>query len=139
MSNLMNSDFRPHPITGTLTSLSSLTYEEIFEAAARIIIFVDRRITVGFAGNTISVRFPTTRKLAEHLQIPHYYVLPYFATMEKEEMITRVERIGIYTTNKGSKKLIALIAARYKKEAENIMGSALFNELQQRLMLEDHK
>jgi hypothetical protein len=135
----MNSDFRPHPITGTLTSLSSLTYEEIFEAAARIIIFVDRRITVGFAGNTISVRFPTTRKLAEHLQIPHYYVLPYFAAMEKEEMITRVERIGISTTNKGSKKLIALIAARYKKEAENIMGSALFNELQQRLMLEDHK
>ena len=71
--------------------------------------------------------------------MPHYYVLPYFATMEKEEMITRVERIGISTTNQGSKKLIALIAARYKKEAESIIGSALFNELQQRLTVEDRK
>jgi hypothetical protein len=131
--------FGPPSHRREIDPLSSLTYEEIFEAAARIIIFVDRRITIGFAGNNISVRFPTTRKLAEHLQIPHYYVLPYFATMEKEEMITRVERIGISTTNQGSKKLIALIAARYKKEAESIMGSALFHELQQRLMVEDRE
>jgi DNA-binding transcriptional regulator YhcF (GntR family) len=114
--------------------MTSLTYDEIFEAAAQIMLFIDRSITINFTLGAVRIRFPTTRKLAEHLQMPHYYVLPYFATMEKEDMIIRVERVGISTTKQGSRKLIELIASKYKKETEAILGASLFNELQQRVI-----
>jgi DNA-binding transcriptional regulator YhcF (GntR family) len=114
--------------------MTSLTYDEIFEAAAQIMLFIDRSITINFTLGAVRIRFPTTRKLAEHLQMPHYYVLPYFATMEKEDMIIRVERVGISTTKQGSRKLIELITSKYKKETEAILGASLFNELQQRVI-----
>lgn len=114
--------------------MTSLTIEEIFEVAIQILLFVDQCITVNFTRSAISIRLPTTRKLAEHLKIPHYYVLPYFATLEKEGLITRVERVGISTTKQGSKKLIELMAAKYKKETEAILGAVLFNKLKQRIM-----
>ena len=97
----------------------------------------DRSITVHFSKDSIYIRFPTTRKLADHLETPHYYVLPYFATMEKEGLINRVERVGISTTNAGSRKLIELMVSKYKKEMEEIIGTALFEEIQKRVMKED--
>ncbi|WP_287589261.1 hypothetical protein [Candidatus Borrarchaeum sp.] len=117
--------------------MTALTDDEIFDAAIQIMLFIDRSITIHFSKNTIQVRFPTTRKLAEHLQIPHYYVLPYFATMEKDNLIIRVERVGISTTQAGSKKLIELMATKYKEKTESVIGTALFEEIQNRVMIED--
>jgi DNA-binding transcriptional regulator YhcF (GntR family) len=113
--------------------VASLTYDQVLEAAVQILLFVDGRITFHFTRNAISIQLPTTRKLAEHLQIPHYYVLPYFATMEKEGIITRMERVGISTTKQGTRKLVEVMTAKYKKEAQTIVGAALFNELQRRV------
>jgi hypothetical protein len=67
------------------------------------------------------------------LQIPHYYVLPYFATMEKDGVITRMERVGISTTKQGTRKLIELMASKYEKETEAILGKPLFDELKSRV------
>ncbi len=111
-------------------SLISLSYDEIFETAIKIMLFLERRITVSFMKNSISIRFPTTRKLAEFLKMPHYYVLPHFAEMERDDLITRVERVGISTTNKGSKKLIELISSKYKDEVKQIIDEGLFTKLQ---------
>lgn len=52
---------------------------------------------------TFGLKFPTTRKLAEFLEVPHYYILLYLGMMEKEEIVTRAERVGVPTTIKGSK------------------------------------
>jgi len=83
--------------------MAALSVDILFDAAIRIQL-LERSITISFADNTIRVKFPTTRRLAEFLDVPHYYVLPYFAMMEQEELVTRAERIGILTTAKGSKK-----------------------------------
>jgi DNA-binding transcriptional regulator YhcF (GntR family) len=114
--------------------MASLTYDEILEAAVKILLFVDRGITVHFSKDSIRIRFPTTRKLAEYLKTPHYYVLPYFATMEKEDIITRVERVGISTTKQGSKKLIEIMATKYKEETVSIFGTTLFSEIKKQVM-----
>lgn len=119
--------------------MTALTDDEIFDAAIQIMLFIDRSITIHFSKNTIKIRFPTTRKLAEHLQIPHYYVLPYFATMEKNNLIIRVERVGISTTQAGSKKLIELMVTKYKEKTEAILGTALFNEIQKRVVMENRR
>jgi Mn-dependent DtxR family transcriptional regulator len=80
----------------------------------------------------VRMKFPTTRRLAEFLDVPHYYVLPYFAMMEQEELVTRAERVGILTTAKGSRKMIDLMQEKYAKECGDIQGSAVFEELRKR-------
>ncbi len=124
-------------MTAHETQGKPLTQDELFEAAVQIMLFVDHAITIRFSKNAFRIRFPTTRKLATHFQVPHYYVLPYFATMEKEKLIKREERVGISTTMNGSRNLIDIMVTKYKKETETILGTSLFNEIQKRAMTED--
>jgi DNA-binding transcriptional regulator YhcF (GntR family) len=105
-----------------------LSVDILFDAAIRIRL-LERSITIAFADNTIRMKFPTTRRLAEFLDVPHYYVLPYFAMMEQEELVTRAERVGILTTVKGSRKMIELMREKYPKESGEILGTVIFEEI----------
>lgn len=107
----------------------ALSIDILFDAAIRIQVLHDRNITVSFSERKIQVKFPTTRRLAEFLEVPHYYVLPYFAMMEQEELVTRAERVGILTTMKGTRMLLCLMETRYRQEAEKILGNDLFNNI----------
>jgi len=108
--------------------MSALSVDILFDAAVRIQL-LERSITVTFSDNTIRMKFPTTRRLAEFLDVPHYYVLPYFAMMEQEGLVTRAERVGILTTAKGSKKMVDLMKEKYQKESGEILGTVLFEEI----------
>lgn len=109
--------------------MTALSIDVLFDAAVRIQL-LERSITVTFADNTIRMKFPTTRRLAEFLEVPHYYVLPYFAMMEQEELVTRAERVGILTTAKGSRKMIDLMQDTYAMETIKILGATVLKELQ---------
>jgi len=111
--------------------MAVLSVDILFDAAVRIQL-LERTITISFADNTIRMKFPTTRRLAEFLDVPHYYVLPYFAMMEQEELVTRAERVGILTTAKGSRKMIDLMKDTYAKETIEILGATVFKELQKK-------
>jgi DNA-binding transcriptional regulator YhcF (GntR family) len=109
----------------------ALSVDLLFDAAVRIQL-LERSITVSFAKNTIRIKFPTTRRLAEFLEVPHYYVLPYFAMMEQEELVTRAERVGILTTPKGSAKMIGIMKTQYRQEIDEIIGQLIFEEIAKR-------
>jgi DNA-binding transcriptional regulator YhcF (GntR family) len=111
--------------------MPALSVDVLFDAAVRIQL-LEHSITIAFADNTIRMKFPTTRRLAEFLDVPHYYVLPYFAMMEEEELVTRAERVGILTTSKGSSRMIDLMQEKYGKETTEILGPVVFRELQKR-------
>lgn len=113
------------------THMAALSIDVLFDAAVRIQL-LERSITIAFADNTFRIKFPTTRRLAEFLDVPHYYVLPYFAMMEQEELVTRAERVGILTTAKGSRKMMELMLDRYRKETGEILGKTIFEELLKR-------
>jgi DNA-binding transcriptional regulator YhcF (GntR family) len=113
--------------------MTSLTYDHILEAAVQVMLFVDHRVTIHFRKDSIQIQLPPTRKLAEHLQLPHYYVLPYLATMEKENVITRMERVGVSTTGEGSRRLFEVIANRYRKEAEALLSGEIFEKIGQQI------
>jgi DNA-binding transcriptional regulator YhcF (GntR family) len=115
--------------------MESLSEAEIFEAAVKILLTVDRSITIHFIDRSIAIQFPTTRKLADYLDVPHYYILPFFAMMEKDGLITRVERVGISTTQKGTRKLVEQLATNYREQTEELLGRELFRELQKRIGL----
>jgi len=107
-------------------------HDEIIDAAIRILFEEDRCITVGFSPDGISIRFPTTRKLAEFLGIPHYYVLPRFGEMERDGLIRRVERVGISTTAAGTERLLSIMAERYSERAEEVLGRDIFAVLRRK-------
>lgn len=106
--------------------------DEIFDAALRILLFADRCMTVSISPGGVSIRLPTTRRLAEYLQIPHYYVLPVFAEMERDGLIRRVERVGISTTPEGTTRILTMIERAYPDAAEDVLGEGILAELLKR-------
>jgi DNA-binding transcriptional regulator YhcF (GntR family) len=108
--------------------MAALSIDCLFDAAVRIQV-TERSISLTFTENSIRIKFPTTRRLAEFLDVPHYYILPYFAMMEEEELITRAERIGILTTTKGSRKMLALMKEKYAGDMKEILGPEIFSFL----------
>ncbi len=112
--------------------MSALSVEAIFEAAVQIQLCDEKNLALVFSESGISIRFPTTRRLAEYLDVPHYYVLPFFAIMEQDELVTRAERVGIHTTAKGTVKMLEIIAPRYRQEAESLLGTAILDEVIQK-------
>ncbi|MDN5339483.1 MAG: hypothetical protein PWQ30_592 [Euryarchaeota archaeon] len=110
--------------------MSTHEYDDIIDAAVRILLEEDRCVTVSFSPDGISLRFPTTRKLAEHLGIPHYYVLPRFGEMERDGLIRRIERVGISTTAAGTERLLAVMAGRHGDRAAEVLGSGVLRALE---------
>jgi DNA-binding transcriptional regulator YhcF (GntR family) len=108
--------------------MTVLSVDVLFDAAVRIQVR-ERTVTISFSGDSIRIKFPTTRRLAEFLEVPHYYILPYFAMMEQEELVTRAERVGILTTSKGTRKIIGIMKQRYQQDIEGIIGQTVFKEL----------
>jgi DNA-binding transcriptional regulator YhcF (GntR family) len=113
--------------------MPALDVEAIFAAALDIQLNLEKSISVTFSSSGISIKFPTTRRLAEFLEVPHYYVLPYFAMMEQEALVTRAERVGIMTTTKGTRKLIGLMTQKYRAETEALLGPVIFQEIVRRV------
>ncbi len=108
--------------------MAALSIDVLFDAAIRIQV-AERSISLTFVENSVRIKFPTTRRLAEFLAVPHYYILPYFAMMEEDELITRAERVGILTTPKGSTKMLLLMQENHAGEIQEILGPQIFSVL----------
>ena len=109
--------------------MPSLSIEGLFESAVKIFLFEDNAISITFSKEGIHIRFPTTRRLAEYLEVPHYYILPYFAMMEEQELVTRAERVGILTTSKGTQKIVSVMSDLHPEESASLIGSVMFDEI----------
>ena len=112
--------------------MATLSIDIIYDAALRVQLLEEHALSVIFSENGIRIRLPTTRRLAEFLDVPHYYVLPYFAMMEEETLVTRAERVGIMTTPSGTARLLAMMKERYAGEGEAILGPDVYADLMRR-------
>lgn len=110
--------------------MSAHEHDDIIEAAVRFLLEEDRCVTISFSPAGAAIRFPTTRKLAEYLGIPHYYILPRFGAMERDGLIRRAERVGISTTPAGTERLLAIMVGCYRDRAEEVFGAEVFSALQ---------
>lgn len=109
--------------------MADLCCDDLFDAALRLLL-LERSIVLTFdAENTVRIKMPITRRVADFLGIPHYLVLRSFALMEQENLVTKAERAGIVTTQKGSRKMIGLMRDKYRQETEGILGAKIFEEL----------
>ncbi|WFN37057.1 hypothetical protein L1994_01280 [Methanomicrobium antiquum] len=101
---------------------------KILNAAARVII-QKGSINILFEKENVKIKLPTTRELAKEIGTPHYYVLPGFSRMEEEKFVTREERVGIWTTNGGTKILLSILETEFSEETKKILGANIFNLL----------
>jgi DNA-binding transcriptional regulator YhcF (GntR family) len=109
--------------------MADLCCDDLFDAALRLLL-LERSIVVSFdADRGVRIKMPITRRMADFLGIPHYLVLRSFALMEQEDLVTKAERAGIVTTQKGSRKMIGLMRDKYRQETEGILGATIFEEL----------
>ncbi len=112
--------------------MATISIEIIYDAVLRIQLFEEHEITVIFSEKGVRIKLPTTRRLAEFLAVPHYYVLPYFAMMEQESLVTRMKRVGIMTTSAGTARYLALMKKSYPTVGEAILGPDVYRELMNR-------
>lgn len=105
-----------------------LSEDNIF-ACARTLILEDGELTLQVSAAGIKVRFPTTRRIAEHMDVPHYYVLPYFAGLETQGFLTRTERVGIFTTPSGTRRLFSGMSDTELAKIETLCGKELYQVL----------
>ena len=116
--------------------MPALSVDTIFDAAIQIQLREEKALSIHFSPGHLSIKFPTTRRLAEYLSVPHYYVLPYFAMMEQEQLVTRAERVGIMTSSRGTGKVLVMMREAYRQEAEEILGQELFSLLLTKMNIE---
>lgn len=63
------------------------------------------------------------------MDVPHYYVLPYFAGLETQGFLTRTERVGIFTTPAGTKRLFSGMSDAELAGIEAVCGGDLYKIL----------
>jgi DNA-binding transcriptional regulator YhcF (GntR family) len=109
--------------------MAVLSVEVIFLSSVHILLFEDKAISLTFSPDGISIKLPPSRRLAEHLSVTHEYILPLFSMIEEEGLITRVERVGIFTTRKGTERFGSLMRDRYPSESEAILGETILRKI----------
>ncbi|MBN2734599.1 MAG: hypothetical protein JXQ82_07085 [Methanomicrobiaceae archaeon] len=102
--------------------------DKILNAAARVII-QKGSINIIFEKDNVKIKLPTTRELAKEIGIPHYYILPGFSLMEDKKLVTREERVGIWTTNGGTEILLSILGTEFSEETKIILGGNIFTLL----------
>ena len=105
-----------------------LSEENIF-ACARTLILEDGELSLQVSADGLKVKFPTTRRIAERMDVPHYYVLPYFAGLETQGFLTRTERVGIFTTPAGTKRLFSGMSEDNLSRVREVCGDGLYQIL----------
>lgn len=94
--------------------------QDIFNAAAKIIVD-EGNLTVNFRKESIDMGLPSTRAMARELDVPHYYILPILGDMENDSLLRRVERIGMSTHGRGTKRLIDVLEKEFPNELEELI------------------
>jgi DNA-binding FadR family transcriptional regulator len=110
------------------------TPDATVDAMLAILLVEDRALGLEFTGEGILVRLPTTRRIAERLGVPHYYVLPLIGALEADGLLTRAERVGIRTTPAGTKRLLDGIELQHRDEAVALLGPALYGLVRARAL-----
>ena len=102
------------------------TLDATLDAMLALVLVEDRALGLEFAEGAFLIRLPTTRRIADRLGVPHYYVLPLIGALEADGLLTRAERVGIRTTPRGTRRLFDRIDEGYRTQAEAFLGPDLY-------------
>lgn len=107
--------------------------DSVIDAILQIIFVEERSLGLVFTPGGVLLRLPTTLRIAERVEMPHYYILPLIGVLEADGNLTRAERVGIRTTPAGTRRLFDRVDAQYRSKAEPLLGRDLYALLVERL------
>ncbi len=110
------------------------TPDATIDAMLALVLVEDRALGLEFTAEGVLIRLPTTRRIAERLGVPHYYVLPLIGALEADGLLTRAERVGIRTTSAGTRRLFEWIEAGYRDEVVALLGMPLHELVRSRAL-----
>ncbi|MEN6517846.1 MAG: hypothetical protein ABFC38_06595 [Methanospirillum sp.] len=106
--------------------MAAPTLNATLDAMLALLLVEDRALGLEFTGGEFLIRLPTTRRIAERLGVPHYYVLPLIGALEADGLLTRAERVGIRTTPDGTRRLFDRIETGYRREAKELLSPGVY-------------
>lgn len=98
-------------------------------SCARSLIFSGEELVLSVSPSGIRLKFPPTRRVAEALKIPHYYVLPVISALEEEGLLVKTERVGVFLTQSGIDRMFASLSDAERKRLFAICGPAVVSLL----------
>lgn len=101
----------------------------IIDTAVQIILVHEKAVTISCTPEEIRIKFPTSRLIGKALKLPHEYILDFYTLMEEEGLITREERIGVFTTGKGTTRIASVMRDQYPKESISLLGEPMLHLL----------
>lgn len=107
--------------------------EEIFDAALRLQICIRRNLEVKFFSDQVRVSLPPKRALAETCSLPVSRITAILADMERDQLIAAEHRGGMWATPAGNRIIAGLLAQKYRREAEELLGQVVLAVLLGRL------
>lgn len=106
--------------------MSAPTLDATVDAMLALVLAEDRALGLEFGSDAFLIRLPTTRRIAERLGVPHYYVLPLIGALEADGLLSRAERVGIRTTPGGTRRFFERIDKVYRADAEALLGPDVY-------------
>ena len=114
--------------------MASLTPQKVLETALWIQLCDRKSLDVDFFPGSIRFHLPTLHLLSLYCSAPHGDMVVVLGDMENQDLITKEQRVGIWTTPRGNWLVADIIKKRYQKQARALFGLKMLQLLLERLM-----
>lgn len=109
------------------------TAEQVFDIAMQIQIRERKYLEVNFAPDHVRILLPPKRLMATSGTMAMSKITAALSEMEQDHLIAAEQRGGMWTTPEGNRILAGLLAGKYRKDTEGILGPVVFETVLNRL------
>ena len=111
----------------------SLTPQVLVETALWIQLCDRKYLKVDFSPGNARLHLPSQQLLSLYCSASQSDVMAILCEMEKQHLIAKEERVGIWTTPEGNRIVADIIEKRYRKQARVLLGQTMLQLLLERL------
>lgn len=119
--------------------IGPVTPEQVFDAALRIQLCGERSLKIDFFPDRVRVHLPPKRMLARFCSVPLSKMTAILSEMEQDQLIDTEQRSGMWASPPANRIIAGLLAGRYRREAEALLGPVVLKTLLERLDLPDRE
>lgn len=122
------------PLRNTFkTSMVHIPPRNIFKKALWILLYRQKNLEFTIFPDSISLRLPVQRDLSQYCSVSKSGLTEVLHDMERQDLIKKEERVGIWTTPKGNRVVADVIERHYRTQATRLLGANMVHLILERL------
>ncbi len=106
---------------------------DIFKKALWILLYRQKNLEFTISSDSISLRLPVQRELSQYCSVSKSCLTDVLHNMERQDLIKKEERVGIWTTLKGNWVVADVIERHYRTQATQLLGANMVHLILERL------